>query len=1384
MINFNTMRIYNQTTNSLMFNSTRNNPYALLYFSENSDFISDYPFLKLRKLDFRTVIVPYTIVPKTKLTPAIIKDFNRFGLKSYSTTIKYPTDRNLIFDISNYEKMIDLTYKPDHYRMRSGQLLKNMVLDTFYNIPDHYNKIFLYVVNVDKTLPDIYSRKIYLFLQYLRDNDIVLPFNNMLMCLLHKNIPQYRMMVKNKEYKLPLILNYIKNTKTYSVDSEEKEQIEIASKIVVDKIKKTNLIKSDNLPKLKTLVNNYFSKNVNHADEIIQKNEKTEEPKKTEELLPDSEVEDAKRVVIASVLHRVTNNLKSSENIAKNVNNTKLDVAVKVVDNSYMDVLLPLEKPVNISKDDIIKELNIGDYQGNKYPGHLFQKRNLDFQINLQKDMSNAFRVLETKDIPIRLENIEVIGLKEKVGEIDKTDKSILKATLKDDFNNIHKVQIELPNIKEDGTFSVYGQRKCLINQIILCPISFPKKYMSKFESSYSTFYIWSRKLKTGNHLEIYIGNYKLPLFLIAAYSFGFENTLKLYNLTYDKKDSIKKTEWGFKTPNNEYIVFNNVDSMLKEELIKGIMKLDIHKIKSNNEFGTKNYFNDVVIALTGRVNSTYLINNALDNIVDPVAKQVLLNQQLPYKLDEIMYYMAERVVQGFVQDRNDISNQRIRNSEILVHLAQKQILAAYTTYREQVLSGNKEAKLDIIQDKVIRDFINLEVVASMEYSNPVEEMSVMTRLTPVGKSIGGIPSKRAIQIEAQNVHPSYFGNIDPLDTPEGGNIGIVQQLAIDAYISSSRGLINTKNINNDEKAGMLSTSTCLIPFIENNEGARIMMAANQSRQALPLKNPEPPMIQSGYETLLTNVLSEYFVKKSPCNGRITHIDKEYIEVTCSNGEKKYVDITPKLLRSGTGKHTLSIFKPLVKENQVVKFKEIIAEGSSMKNGTISLGRNLLVAMMPYEGYNYEDGIIISDRLVNDNLFNSLHLIEEEIIMKENDKLNYFFDKIGSYTKKGEPLLRKTAGEIGELIGFNDEEESEEFIGGQFIKKSPGGMIAEIEVFSNIDNIESKFPQLLKLANRTEKKYNKGKKEPFTLRGKKIEGVLIKYKIQQELQLGQGDKLTNRFASKGLCALIKPANLMPRTPWGEPIDILTNPIGLVNRMNVGQLYEMYCGLVSKELFYRISKTRNKDDVIDLLRSTMGKLDTSDNKIFSEDFIRKILKMSNTDYYNFIEQIIKNKYFPLIIPPFKAPNYKAIREVMNGLKLESGYNLYLPEYGTYTQYKVPVGYMYFYKLEHLGDLKIHARSTGTVTGKYMQPTQGKRSGGGQRTGELDSYSLTSYGALLTLQEMLGPMSDDHKSKNEMLADIIQTGETTYRKPQVSPTKDLLKAYFVSMMLTYE
>jgi DNA-directed RNA polymerase beta subunit len=1357
MIPFKNLRQYTHVTRSIRFPQNISEPFVLIYFSENSTLIDDYPKLNLRPVDFRIAVVPQTTMPRTLLTSDMKKIYKAYNLIAYSSRQRVPPGKNVIFDVSQYINEVDQRFKPTTYRQRAGFLIKDVIKRAAAFFPDNYQKILLYSVDATKDFNAFPNRKVFPIVQELKSEDLY--YDHLLFSIINEEGARYRLLVKDRDYKFSRVLQILRSVKSISIEEEqEEEERKLAKKVM-------NVV-GDQIDQNKEVVASAIGDFINQDPELMAAIRSGKAKKG-----------DIRRAAAGAILFKVSGDYARAKRISTNIPPNKAAAALKAVSQSFADDLLKPEKAVSLSTDPRIKTYQPDKMNDGLSPNHIFQKRQIDFEKNLINDLRNSFKVLEGRDIPLKFESISVNEKPARKGEIMRSDLNIATIKLKDKFGNIQEVQVELPRINPNtGTFRINGRTKCLINQLVQDPITFPSPGVARFESSYSKFRIESKILRNIKYLQVFISQ-RFPMLFLLAFSFGFDNTMKKYGLSYkiSNEKPAKGTEHWAKIKEDQYIIFEKINNELKEQLVKSFIHGKPEQYSIDSEFPSYEYFEKLIIAVTGRINAPYMINNNLENIVDPVAKQVLKTKGQPTDLENIMKYMAERVMEGYTIQRNDLTNQRIRNSEVLVHLIQKQILAAYTVYREQMLSGNEEAKIDIHPTKTLSDFLQTENVVDMEYANPIEEMSTITRLSPVGKKVGGIPDKRAIDPLSRNIHESHFGNIDPLDTPESGNIGLVQQLTIDAMITSSRGLFAEKKISDKEYAGALSTTSAMTPFLENNDGARVIMLTNQAKQMLPLKNPEPPVVQSGFESILSNVVSENFIKKSPCTGKVTKVTNSIIEVTCSDGKKQEVDISPMHLRSGTGKNTLSVFKPLVTVGRRVKSKDVLAEGACMSNGTISLGRPLLIGFMPYKGYNFEDGIVINEKLVDQDKLTSLHGIEEEVMLSEEDRL-ISMAKIGDQTARGSELLRKSIGEIEQLIGYEEDDDSDIYAG-QYVRKSPGGTIVDIEVFSNVS--EDTFPELKTYIRKTNKKYGKPAAEKFKIKGKTIKGVMIVFRIEQELKIDLGDKLCNRYGNKGIISLVEKDSLMPRTPFGT-LDIIMNPIGILSRMNMGQVYEMYCGLIAKELGNRVPKL-TKAETVKLIRNIYSNLDASKNKEFTKTLTANIEKLSASDYKLFVENIKRSGFYPIIVPPFKAPDRKQIANALKILGLKAGYKLRLPEFNRSTEREVPIGYMYISKLEHMGEAKIYGRSTGPTTGKTAQPTAGKRREGGQRLGEGDTYAFISYDCINTLAELMGPLSDDYITRDEIVSEIIQKGSAEFRPAKISPARDLLNSYFISLML---
>lgn len=821
------------------------------------------------------------------------------------------------------------------------------------------------------------------------------------------------------------------------------------------------------------------------------------------------------------------------------------------------------------------------------------------------------------------------------------------------------------------------------------------------------------------------------------------------------------------KMPNNKIITFEcGEDNESAKELIESFNK-SLNSLGNDIEnIDTKEYWQKVIEKETGNRNSTYIISNICDNIVTPIEINILQSRGYPTGLYEIIKYICDEIIKGRVDDWNSTENLRVRTAEVFVSLLQKQIFAAANEYTAKLLGGDKDAKLYINPTVVLSEVLNSQNVQQLENINPIEELSMMMKISPIG--IGGITKSEAWPKQAMNIHYSYYGNVDPLETPDSENIGILQHLTIGSAITNLRGLFAKRDRKDINPLEVLGVGPSLVPFINTNEGARITMATAQAKQAIPLLNPETPAIQSGFESIYVPLLSEAFIKKAPYDGTITEVTDRGIIVKSNDNKITFIDTTPMLVRSGQGKHGLSVFKSTVTPGKKVKKDQIIAEGSNIKNGLISNGVNMLVAFMPWKGYNFEDGMVISESAAKK--LSSMHLEIQHVYLDPEQDISHIVN-LGDIVKKGDILLTYSS-TLYDVETLNH-------------LRADGGKIVNIEVYSNVE--EENIPQaLLPIFENFRREYIlKNGKYPighFKEKNKKFNGILIKFSIQQELTLSIGDKLNNRFFNKGVVSVVVPDDQMAKTPWGETIDMIYPPLSVINRMNPGQLYEMHTGLISRHLSSLMTK-KTQEQFINILNKVVILLDNTKGKIYSKNLISSLKAMPKATYDKLVTDVEKNKFFPLIFPPFKNPSRENVLSALNLLGLKTRYPLYLPEFNKTTE-PVGVGYIYVMKLEHRGEAGLHARSTGPYVSNLLTPSAGKRKDGGQSLGEYDCYSLLAWDCPIVLDEMLGPLSADHRIKNEMISEIVQTGETSFRTSRSNPVKDLFAQYMTCIHLQSE
>lgn len=743
--------------------------------------------------------------------------------------------------------------------------------------------------------------------------------------------------------------------------------------------------------------------------------------------------------------------------------------------------------------------------------------------------------------------------------------------------------------------------------------------------------------------------------------------------------------------------------------------------------------------------------------------------------LDDIIAATNANAVMRFKFRKGDnidhLSNRRVRAvGELLQNTFREGMGRMERIVRERMLSQKPEditpvslVNVKPITSKIREFFGSSQLSQFMDQPNPIAELTHKRKLSALGP--GGLNRERA-GFEVRDVHHSHYGRMCPIETPEGQNIGLITSLSSYARVNEY-GFIETPYRKVDKKAGivtddvfylaadeedryivaqanepldenqkfvnkrvlcryqdlikeypnhevdymdvspqqLVSIATSLIPFLENDDAQRALMGSNMQRQAVPLLRPHAPIIGTGMEYKVAHDSGVCIVAKE--DGTVSKVTADFIEIKSKNGIIKYE--LQKFRRSNQG--TCINQKPLVFHGQKVKAGEIIADGPSTDKGELALGRNILVGFMPWEGYNYEDAILISEDLVRDDVFSSIHIEEYEIDCRTT--------KLGDeeitrdIPNVSEDLLRYL-GEDG-IVMIGAEVRANDYLVGKVTPKGETDPTPEEKLLRSIFGDKSRDVRDVSLRVPNGEGGTVVDVKIFTRENKDELNVnvlkLVRVYIAQKRKIGVGDKMAGRHGNKGVISRVLPKEDMPFLEDGTSLQIVLNPLGVPSRMNIGQVLEVHLGYVCKSLGINIATP-----VFDGA---------------SENDIKEML-LENGCYYT---------------------------DEKTGEKFVDGkFKVYDGRTGEAFDNRVTVGYMYMLKLIHLVDDKIHARSTGPYSLITQQPLGGKAQFGGQRFGEMEVWALEAYGAAHMLQEILTVKSDDVNGRQKMYNSILESNVT--------------------------
>ena len=804
----------------------------------------------------------------------------------------------------------------------------------------------------------------------------------------------------------------------------------------------------------------------------------------------------------------------------------------------------------------------------------------------------------------------------------------------------------------------------------------------------------------------------------------------------------------------------------------------------------------------------------AKDRIADLCPKHITIDDIFA----SISYLLNLTHDVGSTDDIDHLGNRRIRSvgeqlqNQLRIGFTRmdKIIKERMTTQDNEKLTVQALINIRPVTTAIREFFGSSQLSQFMDQNNPLAELTHKRRLSALGP--GGLSRDRA-SFDVRDVHYTQYGRMCPIETPEGPNIGLISYLTTYARISEygfieapyrkvahitdengevrhvvtdeveymtadvedhyivaqaneplndDNTFVNAKVTARDKSEiveadaadidymdvapkMLVSVATAMIPFLENDDNTRALMGSNMQKQAVPLMVTDSPIVGTGMEHKAA--LDSGVVVIAERAGVVERVQADRIVIACEGGVKDVYDLI-KFKRTNQG--TCFNQRPTVKKGDVVEVGQVIADGPATANGEVSLGKNALIGFMTWEGYNYEDAVLLNETLVRDDVYTSLHIEEytheardtklgpEEItreipnvgedalrdlnaegIVKKGTEVRSGDILVGKITPKGETELTAEERLLRAIFGEKSREVRDTSLR---LAHGEAGIVVDVRVFS----------------------HEQGDELPAGV------NKVVKVYIAQKRKISVGDKMAGRHGNKGVVSRILPPEDMPFLPDGTPLDIVLNPLGVPSRMNIGQVLEVHLGIAAKKLGWKIMTPvfdgANEKDILECLKAA--------------GMQRDMFPLENPEGKELYEELVDEETGEKSLRTLSAEE-RANEEYMSELRaagklkiLDGKTILYDGRTGEPFDNPVTVGIMYYLKLHHLVDDKIHARSNGPYSLVTQQPLGGKAQFGGQRFGEMEVWALEAYGAAYTLQEILTVKSDDINGRRRAYEAIIK------------------------------
>lgn len=916
---------------------------------------------------------------------------------------------------------------------------------------------------------------------------------------------------------------------------------------------------------------------------------------------------------------------------------------------------------------------------------------------------------------------------------------------------------------------------------------------------------------KTIPYIWLYIGGIQIPFILYLWQLKGLLTSLNQLGMDYE---ILEKPDYGDITvqmDSGEFLAIRPKDN--RERLIaNGILAARFKGQFKNLDDPTEV---QPIIDQTYGSKATLNMRILTQNMIDPVTRELLEFENLPTTFENLLStYCIDVLLNKETDSLADLKIYRARLSEQILTIMYKQIKMAHNHYSEKVEFGDEKAKLELQPDYIINDLVTESgVLQHTEPTNPIEEIFLASRTIKGGKN--GVPSKRAFKPEHRNIHPSHYGVMSALATPESTTVGLIVSHTMTPPIVNEYGSYGVKDENTMSGWEALSIGEALIPFQNEMDSDRMLMSATHIKQVTPTNGNEPPLVATGAEFIVPQISSSRFAIKSPKDGTVIDIDpNKTMTVKYKDGSTETFDILPRLSRTKMGGY-MSLNMKTLNVGDKVKANQVIAHTKNFdKNGIFCSGKNVFMAVMQYNGSSHEDSYVITEE-VSQAMTRDI-VKEVQVVIPPHTRIITLEKELGKRTTNKDILVEFSYEddlekylELNQLDQLDNQEVLSTFAQSQESIKLMGqnGEIVDIKIFINNKNSIDK--QIVTMHNKKVKETRdliKKLSEGATTEEGRIKavdnmslsfmktgghklkggveflGARIVYYIRQKLPMIRGDKLSGRYGNKGVIGKVIDKENTPKPEFSPRVDMFISPIGVFSRKNIAMIKELYIGKImyflNEQCKTMANNTKFKTETIIKLIIDVYEI-LADKKVV--DSVKKSLEEISP---NTLRKRIKEgelKLYMTIIP-FTQISFEQVKTAADHLNIPLDEKVYIPELGITTKEPVPVGVTYAQALEQTSEIYSNIRSMGRYSGVTGQATKGKAREGGQSIGSLDVQALLTYDTPSFLAELLTIRSDDHRGKREVINNIIVNGKASLpERVGQGGTLNLMNTFMTAMGL---